>query len=110
MRAGRLRHAVTLRRARLVDDGRGAQQAVWEDVAVDVPAEIISQNGREAVIANALQGVSVFQISIRWRPDVSTSDQLRIADGRDLNIRSAEDPDGRRDRLVILADTGSVQT
>ena len=101
-----MRDRVTIRRANTVSDGFGGQVEVWSDL-VTVWAEAISQNGREAVIAGALQGVSAWRITIRWRPDVLTSDQLRLR-GQDLNIRTAEDPDGRRDRLVIFADTASV--
>lgn len=73
-----------------------------------VPAEVECLNGREALIAGALQGIASFQVTVRWRADVAVADQVRLADGRDLNIRSAEDIDGRREWLVIMADTGSV--
>lgn len=107
--AGRLRDRVTIRRELLQDDGKGGQEGGWADLHARLPAEVVSQNGREAVIANALQGVSYARITIRWRADVLTTDQLRIdGDPRDWNIRSAEDPDRRREQLVILADTASA--
>lgn len=107
--AGRLRDQVTIRRATKVKDGAGGSVDTWGDVDT-IAAEVISQNGREAVIAGALQGVSVSRITIRYRSDVLTTDQLRIdGDARDWNIRTAEDPDRRREQLVILADTASAQ-
>ena len=105
--AGRLRQLVELRRKSEAPDGSGGRTTSWSTVAT-IPAEAISQNGREAVLAGTLAGVSSWKVTMRWREDISTVDQLRL-DGRDLNIRSVEDPDGRRAQLVIFADTGSAQ-
>jgi SPP1 family predicted phage head-tail adaptor len=105
--AGRLRRRVTIRRKFTAPDGAGGQIETWQD-AFTVWAEAISQNGREAVIAGALQGVASWRITMRWRADVGTADQLRL-DGKDLNIRACDDPDGRREQLVIFADTASVE-
>lgn len=106
--ASRLRDRVDLLHKVETPDGVGGRVDSWEFYASAVPAEVISQAGREAIIAGALQGIAVFQITIRWRAGVSTKHQVRLSDGRDLNIRSAEDLDQRRERLVILADTASA--
>ncbi len=107
--AGRLRDQVTIRRASKVSDGRGGRIAIWGDVDT-VAAEVVSQNGREAIIAGALQGVSVSKITIRYFPGILPTDQLRIdGDAREWNIRSADDPDRKREQLVILADTASAE-
>lgn len=106
--SARLRQQVDLLHKVEVSDGVGGRVESWDAYAEAVPAEVISQAGREAIIAGALQGVAVFLITLRWRDDVATDHQLRLSDGRQLNIRSAEDPDQRRERLVILADTGSA--
>lgn len=106
--AGRLRNKVTIRRRVVADDGHGAQVTTWSDLA-SVFAEVINQSGREAVLTGTLTGVSTFRVTMRWRSDVTTADQLRLSDGGDLNIRSAEDPDGRREALVIYADTAAVE-
>jgi len=109
---GRLNRRLAVRRATLGDDGHGGQVKSWSTVAT-IWAEAISQNGREAVLAGALQGVSAWKITIDWRGDITTDDQLRLDPGtaqqRDLNIRTIEDPFGRRDRLVIMADSASVE-
>jgi head-tail adaptor len=70
-----------------------------------------------------LEGISVFRIRIRWRSDMLASDQLQAADEADpcfgfdadsklraVNIRSIVDPDGRREQLVIIADTASIRS
>lgn len=105
--AGRLNRRIAIRRKTMLSDGHGGQNSSWDTVAT-VWAETKSQNGREAVIAGALQGISAWRIVIRYRAAVTTADQVRI-DGRDYNIRTIEDPDGRREMLVIIADTSSVE-
>ena len=105
--AGSLNRRVELRRKEMTSDGSGGRTTTWLTLTT-VWAEVLSQNGREAVLAGTLTGVSAFRVRIRWRPDLTQSDQLRL-DGRDLNIRSLEDPDGRREQLVIFADTASAQ-
>lgn len=104
---GELNCPIEIRREVLRDDGKGGQIAEWVPVARPW-AKVTSQNGREAVISGALQGISAWQIEIYYRDDVRTTDQIRM-DNIDLNIRTAVDPDRRRERLVILADTGSVE-
>ncbi len=101
--AGRLRHRIDLMRGTLSADGAG-YLTTWSAVAVAIPAEVLSLNGRESVIDKVLQGIQIFKITIRWRCDVLDSDQIRYG-ALDLNIKSAVDPDGRREQLVIVADT-----
>lgn len=105
--ARRINRRITIRQPRDVPDGHGGFTTEWQDIAT-VWAEVISQNGREAVIASALQGVSSYRITIRWRSGVSPEQQIDY-DGKTLNIRSADDPDGKRTALVIFADTEAVQ-
>lgn len=105
--AGRLNQRITIRRSVDLDDGRGGQSAVWSTIA-SVWAEVINLNGREAVLAGALQGISSWRITIRWRAGVLPSDQIVHGDLH-LNVTAADDPDGQRDRLVIFADNQAVQ-
>lgn len=107
IRAGRLRHRVTIRRRVLQNDGHGGQQHVVQTVAV-LPAEVEGLDGREALLAHALQGIGAYRITIRYRTGLLTSDQAVLDDGTELNITSISDPDGRRIQLQILANTGSV--
>jgi len=107
LRSGELNRRVSLSRIALADDGKGAQVET-PTIFATVWAEAISQNGRESMLAGALQGISSWRIRIRWRADVTTDDQVTL-DGKLLNIRSVEDPTGRREQLVIFADSASVQ-
>ena len=118
--AGDLRHRIVIRHATEADNGSGGYTTVWNDLAV-VRAEVMGLDGRESVMDQALQGISVYRIRIRWRSDISPKDQLRASDGCfgvapegqdhvDVNIRSVSDPDGKRRQLVIIADTASIRS
>ncbi|WP_295560613.1 head-tail adaptor protein [uncultured Sphingomonas sp.] len=106
--AGRLRQRVDLMRLVSVDNGNGGYSETWQTIAAAVPAEVIGLTGTEAVREKVLRGIRVYQITTRWREDLQPKDQLRFGD-EDLNVRSAIDPFGRRDRLVILADTEGAE-
>lgn len=105
--AGRLRQRVDIMRAAKVGNGKGGYVSSWSAIASSVPAEVLGQTGAEVMRDSVLRGVQHYRITIRWRGDIGPKDQLRHG-GQDLNIRSAVDPDGRREQLVILADTDSA--
>lgn len=108
--AGRLRQRVDIMRAVKADNGKGGYVTTWSAIATSVPAEVLGLTGSESVQEKVLRGIRVFQITLRSRTDLQPKDQLRLGTD-DLNIRSAIDPDGRRERLVIIADTeGAVKT
>lgn len=108
--ASRLRDRVDITRATKVDNGKGGYTTSWAVVAAAVPAEVIGLTGTETVQEKVLRGIRVVKVTLRWRSDLQPKDQLRSS-GEDLNIRSAIDPDGRRERLVIIADTeGAAKT
>ena len=102
--AGRLRQRVDLMRAAKVDNGKGGYVTTWSPFEEGVPAEVLGRTGSEALRDKVLLGVRVYRVTIRHREDVQPKDQLRYG-GEDLNIRSAIDPDGRREQLVMVADT-----
>lgn len=108
--SSRLRDRVEIMRSTKVDNGKGGYTTSWAVVAAAVPAEVLGQTGSEALRDKVLLGVRVYRITLRHRSDLAPKDQLRYQ-GDDLNIRSAVDPDGRRERLVIIADNdGAVPT
>jgi SPP1 family predicted phage head-tail adaptor len=110
---GKLRHRVKIQRAAEVSNGKGGYTTSWSDVAT-VFAAVEGLDGRESVMNQVLQGISVYRAEIRWRTDIKAGDQLSSAGscfgGRDVNIRSIVDPDGTRERLVIMGDTSSTRT
>ena len=107
MRAGDLNRRVTIRRQERAADGQGGYTTVWTDIAT-ISAQVEGLAGRESIIGQTLTGISVYRVTARYRADILPSDQLRYG-SIGLNIRSATDPDGRRERIVIMCDTGSAQ-
>lgn len=108
MHAGRLRERITIRRPVNTKNHRGGIDRSWQTLAQDLSAEVVSLNGRESMIGQAFQGISSFQITIRYRDDVQQSYQI-LSRGRELNIHSAEDREGTRQWLVIMASTEGQQ-
>lgn len=108
LRASSRRHLIVIKRPQQVSDGKGGYTSALVPVA-SCWAEVRAESGRERVIDEVLQGISVYRIRILWRGDIQTSDQIEYA-GQALNIRSADDPDGKRRELFIIADTASTRT
>lgn len=104
--SGRLNRRVDILKQSEVDDGLGGSAIVWVPVAERVAAEVKGLSGREVMLEKVLQGVTVYRITLRHRP-FDMAWQIRYG-AQDLNVRSAVDPDGRRDELVIIADTGGA--
>lgn len=108
--ASRLRHRISICRPTETKNARGGFETNWIEL-VKPFAEVIGLDGRESLRDQVLQGTSFYQVTIRWRAGVRPSDQLRSDDGcfggKDVNIRSAVDPTGRREELLILADTAT---
>lgn len=103
---GRLRQRVEVWRKIDVDNGRGGRTSTWTKIAT-LWAEVLGQNGREALLAQAVQGVQFFRITVRFGSGIVDTDQLRYG-AITLNVRSVTDPDGLRESEVIQADNQSV--
>jgi len=116
MRAGRLRDRITVRRLTNTPTGKGGSTRSWANVPemVRMPAEVIGQSGREAVIVNTLQGTATYQVNIRWRPNgPRASDQIIWhSPGGDVELNVLAPPVdryGTREELQIFADTSAPQ-
>lgn len=112
--AGRLRERIAIRRFTATPTGKGGQTRAWTTLAGmgDVPAEVLGQSGREAVISNTLKGTATYKITIRYRAGIKADDQIIWTSngGLELNILAPpSDPRGNRRFLEILADTSSPQ-
>jgi len=102
--AGSLNRRVTIEAEQRVANGQGGWITSWEPVAT-VWAEMIPLRGDEALQANIVRSVQLWKVTIRHRPSVTTAHRLRYRD-LTLNIRSAADPDGLRERTVMTAESG----
>lgn len=112
MSAGALRERLRFeRRIAGGDDGYGNTQMNWAPVTT-MAARINPASGDERVLASKLQGVQLFEITVRWckaSQGIKPSD--RAVDTRTneiYNIRSAANDDEHRREIVMLASQGDA--
>jgi head-tail adaptor len=78
-----------------------------------IAAEVVGLSGREAVIAQTLQGIASYKIAIRYRENIKANDQVvwhRKSGDLELNILAPpNDPWGQRRFCQIYADSTSPQ-
>lgn len=100
MRAGDLRHRVTIQQAAETQSGSGAIGQTWSDVAA-VWASIEALQGREVFAAQQINAQVSSRITIRYRAGIIP--KMRMVFGaRTFNIEAVIDPDGRRRELQLL--------
>ncbi len=101
MRAGELRHRVTIQRLVTGQDDYGQPLDAWQDVAT-VWAKVEDLTGREYFQAQQVPTVQVSsRVTIRWRSDVKPEMRV-LASNRLLDIKAALDPDGKRRELQLM--------
>lgn len=112
MRAGALRHRITVQRSSTVKNDRGGTVNVVLTVLEDVPASITVKRGNETVQAQRLSGITPYDIVIRYTPDsakIVAGDFLTDQDGQRYSIKWVGCLDvGRPRALTIMAETGTV--
>lgn len=102
--AGSLRHRVRIERFTDTEDGAGGYTRVWNEL-ITVWASATPTGGREGLIAGTLTSSQGWRVQIRFRSGITVKDRM-IHNGQVLNIRSIEDPDGRRESLIAFCETG----
>ena len=109
LRAGTLRHRITLQRRSTSVDSFGAQSTSWV-TAARVWASIEPSGGKELMAAQAMAIDQPATITIRWQPmfaDPKTVAALRIIYGtRIFNIHSSNNPEARNRVLTLLCSEG----
>jgi SPP1 family predicted phage head-tail adaptor len=113
--AGRLRHRITIQRPINTQDSSGNTVLDWEDVATDVPAEIVLPSVRERVAAQQMQSEASGRITIRYRPGMSATMRLiglsGPYDGMIFNPEGwSPDPDSGLEYLTAPCSTGANET
>lgn len=101
MRAGQLRHQITLQQAVESQDAYGAVTVVWSDVAT-VRAAYEPQSGKEAYAEAQQQAEAVVRFRIRYRAGIVPKMRI-LFDGRVFDIQSVIDVYGRRKQLQLMA-------
>jgi SPP1 family predicted phage head-tail adaptor len=103
---GRLRHRLKLQSPYEITDDAGGMLRTYIDVTT-LYAAITARTGQERWIAARVEQVLSHRIDIRFRADVSAGHRFILTQGgqtRTFDIHAAYDPDGRRTRLVCLAE------
>ncbi|AEE98030.1 phage head closure protein [Mahella australiensis] len=101
MRAGELRHRITIQEAISAQDKAGQPIEAWQDV-VTVWAKIEDLNGREYLAAKQVPANEVTtRITIRWRDGIKPTMRI-ITEQRIFDIQSIIDPDGRKQQLELM--------
>jgi len=107
VRAGRLRHRVTIEDQISGQDSDGAQTLEWLPVASGVPAEIVDLSGRELFAAQAVQSKTTTRIKVRYWADLLP--RMRIVHrGTIYNIEGiVADPDSRIRYMTLQCSAGT---
>lgn len=101
MRAGRLRHVVTIQQRSTAQDSSGALDGDWVDVAT-VRAEVRSPAGLERVQAGMEQTVATVTHTVRMRKEVTVLPSMRVVwEGKILQVVSVMDPDNLGVQLLL---------
>jgi len=100
LRAGRLRHIVTIQRVTETQDGYGDKSEAWADVA-DLRAGIEPLRGREFFDAQHVSADVTTKIVIRYYSGIVP--KMRVINGsRIWEIKSVIDPDERHRELQLM--------
>lgn len=100
MRAGDLRHLVTLEEQVQGTDPYGNPTTVWEDRG-QVWAAVEPLRGRQLFEAQTAFGEIVTKVRIRYRSGITPSWRV-LWDGRVLAVKAALDVDGRHRELELM--------
>jgi SPP1 family predicted phage head-tail adaptor len=100
--AGRLRLRLTLERATPTADGAGGSTLAWNAVAT-LPADVTPVKADERSVGEGVSDLTLHQIVIRKRAEISTSDRFRMGE-RKFRIRSISDPDEDGRYLACLCE------
>lgn len=105
MKAGKLRHRITLQAQSATQDAFGGQANTWTDVAT-VWAEIITLEGRELLAAQAVHNESRYKIRMRGiSGDVNPAWRVKFG-SRHLNILNAMNVEERGIEWQLLCSEG----
>ncbi|CAM3300863.1 putative head-tail adaptor [Xenorhabdus nematophila ATCC 19061] len=108
MRAGRLRHRITLQKNKSTRDKLGGVINNWEDIA-EVWAEVIAISGRELVASGAVLSEATVRIWLRYRDDITTANRI-VYQGASTHGKTfaivAVIPDPKHSRLELLCKGG----
>jgi SPP1 family predicted phage head-tail adaptor len=100
MKAGKLRHRVSIQRSTPTDNEVGEGVLGWATIAT-VWAAIETLNGRELMRAQAAGANSTSKITIRYYSGLTVKDQILFG-ARTFEINSIQNTDERNIELVLF--------
>lgn len=106
MRAGTLRHRITIQAQSEAMDGNGDVSIGWADFAANLPASWLAGPGREYLAAEAIRAEVTGRFELRHLPGVTA--KMRVLwEGVVYSIKAppAVDPTARRS-MVLLVGSG----
>jgi SPP1 family predicted phage head-tail adaptor len=105
MRAGELRHRITIEKCVKGQDSAGQVSLAWLPRWKAVPMGLVQQRGSESASDKQTGATGRLVMQCRWRKDVSVEDRV-IWDGRTFGITSVDDPDGKKWEMVLNVSEG----
>ena len=107
LRAGELKHPLTIQTRAITQDTLGGQAVTWTDLA-HVRAHIAPLSGRELLAAQAVQSEVTHQITVRYQTIFANPKTVAayraIYKGRIFNFGPSTNQD-ERNRVVIISAT-----
>ncbi len=100
MRAGELRHRVTIQQKSVVRGTYGEEDVAWTDVAT-VWGSVEPLQGREFIEAKQTQAEITTRIRIRYRSGISP-EMRAVWDGHIYDIEAVIDVGGRKRELQLM--------
>lgn len=104
MRAGALRHSVSIQRKIMTTDSHGGPVEAWDTVCT-TNASIEPLQGREFIAAQAVNAETTGRIRMRYRSGIVPA--MRVIFGtRVFNIQSVINPEERNRELILMVSEG----
>lgn len=103
MKAGRLRHRITIQQRTVTNVGEATTEA-WTTFAADVPAEIRPLSGKEVAAAGSRVAAKLRAFVIRYGNSVGADETMRIVSDANFDIVSITPDETLRDHVVLIGE------
>jgi SPP1 family predicted phage head-tail adaptor len=104
MRAGQLRHRVTIQQDTAASDGQGGRTVTSGTLVANLPAQVEPLSGRELLQAQAIGSQVSYRVRLRFREDITPRMRVVLPStfgGATLQIHAVRIEDGQRQALVL---------
>lgn len=100
MKAGRLRHRVTIQKATVTQDGSGQPVETWSNME-DIYAQVEQVSGRELVLAKQVSPDTTHLITIRYALHVDSIKRVKFG-SRVFNVLNVNHIENRQRTIELL--------